>query len=48
AHFYTIQCSQPPVFLKSNIFEIELELLGRKYPIPVLIAEFLKYYKSDD
>lgn len=48
AHFYTIKCLQPPIFLKSNIFELELNKLGTTYPVPVLILEFLKHYKSND
>jgi A/G-specific adenine glycosylase len=48
AHFYTIKCLQPPIFLKSNIFEIELSQLGTEYPTPVLIQHFLKHYKSND
>lgn len=48
AYFYTIRCTEPPVFLKSNIFEIELSQLGSEYPTPVLIQQYLKHYKSND
>ena len=42
ANFYTISLQSKPLFSKSDIFEIEIDELATKYPIPVLIQKFIK------
>ena len=48
ANFYTISLHSKPIFLKSNIFEIEFDELSTKYPTSVLIQKFLKSCRKDD
>jgi A/G-specific adenine glycosylase len=48
AHFYTIFLDEKPIFSKSNIFEIDLEQMGTKYPTSVLTKKFLNQKKNDD
>ncbi|MBT8327074.1 MAG: A/G-specific adenine glycosylase [Bacteroidia bacterium] len=48
ANFYTISLHRKPIFLKSNIFEIELNELSKKYPTSVLTQKFLKSCRIDD
>lgn len=48
ANFYTITCAQRPNFSKSDIFEIELDALGKDYPIPNLIRKYLQHKKEHD
>lgn len=48
ANFYTIYLSEKPFFLKSNIFETELEDISSKYPTSVLIQKYLNTIKKDD
>ncbi len=40
AKFYTIELENQPVFSKSDIFEIELDQLGTKYPTSVLTLNY--------
>jgi A/G-specific adenine glycosylase len=48
ANFYTIRVSQKPKFLKSDIFEIELSELSKKYPTSMLTSKYLMSIKSND
>ena len=48
ANFYTISLHRKPIFLKSDIFEIELDELSKKYPTSVLTQKFLKSCRIDD
>ena len=48
ANFYTIQLHQKPKFLKSDIFEIQLNDLGSKYPISKLIHKYLENKEAHD
>lgn len=41
AIFYTINLNTKPLFLKRDIFEIDLEQLGNLYPTSVLILKYL-------
>lgn len=46
AIFYTIVLKKSPIFSENNIFEIELESFGKKYPTSVLIQNFLNHCKT--
>ena len=48
AKFYTIELEKPPIFSKSNIFEIELDQLGNKYPTSVLTLNYWDQKKKHD
>lgn len=48
ANFYTILVDTKPIFLKSNIFEIEMSQLGTEYPISVLTQKFLNKRNNND
>jgi A/G-specific adenine glycosylase len=48
ANFYTIYLDIKPNFIKSNIFETELEDIGKKHPTSVLMLKFLKHLNLDD
>lgn len=48
AHFYTLLVDRKPIFLKSDIFEIQLEKMGTKHPTSVLTQKFLDQQKNDD
>jgi len=48
AQFYTIYVDRKPIFSKSNIFEIQMEEMGTKYPTSVLTQKFLNQEKNDD
>lgn len=48
AAFYTLTLKQTPRILKSDIFEIPKDLLGKKYPISVLTQKFLKHTEIHD
>lgn len=47
AKFYTIYLESKPVFLKSDIFEIELDALGNEYPVSTLIKKYLDQKRDD-
>lgn len=48
AHFYTLLVDRKPIFLKSDIFEIQLDKMGTKHPTSVLTQKFLDQQKNDD
>lgn len=48
AFFYTITLDSKPLFSKSDIFEIDLEELGNKYPASILIHKYLNHIQGDD
>lgn len=48
AHFYIISLNKKPIFSESNIFEIDLNEMGKKYPTSVLTQKFLNQQKNDD
>jgi A/G-specific adenine glycosylase len=48
AKFYTIELENQPIFSKSNIFEIELDQLGTKYPTSVLTLNYWDQKKKHD
>jgi A/G-specific adenine glycosylase len=43
AHFYTIHAGSPLNPSKSHIFEIDFSDLAERYPVPVLIENYLNY-----
>ena len=48
AKFHTIYLDRKPLFSKSNIFEIELDEVGTKFPVSVLIQKYINQLKRDD
>lgn len=47
ATFYTINLNKRPLFLKNNIFEITMKAMGTKYPLSILIQNFMKRNTHD-
>lgn len=48
ANFYTIELQNQPVFLKRDIFEIQLDQLGNEYPTSVLTLNYWDQAKKND